>query len=70
MDNVFIERLWRSLKFECVYLYSFETGSEARGGIGRWIDYYNCLRPRSSLGPATAPAEAYAGPWEQGQMAA
>ncbi len=34
-----IERLWRSLKYECVYLQAFETGSEARAGIGRWIDY-------------------------------
>ena len=38
MDNVFIERLWRSLKYECVFLNAFETGSEARAGIGRWID--------------------------------
>lgn len=37
MDNVFIERLWRSLKNECVFLNAFETGSEARAGIGRWI---------------------------------
>jgi len=37
MDNVFIERLWRSLKYECVYLNAFETGSEARTGIGRWV---------------------------------
>ncbi|WP_371743981.1 transposase, partial [Mangrovicoccus sp. HB161399] len=37
MDNVMIERLWRSLKYECVYLNAFETGSEARTGIGRWI---------------------------------
>ena len=41
MDNVFIERLWRSLKYECVFLNAFETGSEARRGIGRWIGYYN-----------------------------
>ena len=42
MDNVFIERLWRSLKYECVYIpYAFETGGEARTGIGRWIDFYN-----------------------------
>ena len=34
MDNVFIERLWRSLKYECVFLNAFETGSEARTGIG------------------------------------
>ena len=37
MDNVFIERLWRSLKYECIYLNAFETGSEARKGIGRWV---------------------------------
>ena len=40
MDNVFIERLWRSLKYECVFLNAFETGSEARTGVGRWISYY------------------------------
>ncbi len=45
MDNVFIERLWRSLKYECVYLNAFETGSEARTGIGRWVGYYNADRP-------------------------
>jgi putative transposase len=60
MDNVFIERLWRSLKYECVYLNAFETGSEARAGIGRWIAYYNAERPHSALGGRT-PAEAYAG---------
>jgi hypothetical protein len=37
MDNVFIERLWRSLKYECVYLHAFETGSELRAGLARWI---------------------------------
>ena len=50
LDNGFIERLWRSLKYECVYLHAFETGSEARAGIGRWIDFYNRFRPHSSLG--------------------
>ncbi len=50
LDNVFIERLWRSLKYECVYLHAFETGSEARAGISRWIGFYNRLRPHSSLG--------------------
>jgi len=60
MDNVFIERLWRSLKYECVYLNAFETGSEARTGIGKWIAFYNGGRPHSSLGACT-PDEAYAG---------
>jgi putative transposase len=41
MDNVFIERLWRSLKYECVFLHAFETGSEAQFRIARWIGYYN-----------------------------
>ena len=53
LDNVFIERLWRSLKYECVYLNAFETGSEARAGIGRWLDFYNRLRPHSALGGIT-----------------
>ena len=58
MDNVFIERLWRSLKYECVYLHAFETGSELRAGLGRWIAYYNTQRPHSGLAGRT-PAEAY-----------
>ena len=59
MDNVFIERLWRSLKYECVYLNAFETGSQARAGIGRWINFYNHRRPHLAHGVRT-PAEAYA----------
>jgi putative transposase len=60
MDNIFIERLWRSMKYECVYLHAFETGSEARAGIGRWMTYYNAKRPHSALGGRT-PLEAHAG---------
>ena len=58
LDNVFIERLWRSLKYECIYLNAFETGSEARAGIGRWIAYYNSSRPHTALGGQT-PAEVH-----------
>ena len=58
MDNVFIERLWRSLKYECVYLHAFETGSELRAGLTWWIDYYNSRRPHSGLNGRT-PDEAY-----------
>jgi putative transposase len=58
MDNVFIERLWRSLKYECVYLHSFETGSELRVGLARWIGYYNADWPHSALAGRT-PDEAY-----------
>jgi putative transposase len=60
MDNIFIERLSRSLKYECVYLHAFETGSEARAGIGRWMTYYNAERPHSALGGRT-PLAAHAG---------
>ncbi|TWA63632.1 putative transposase [Azospirillum baldaniorum] len=60
MDNVFIERLWRSLKYECVYLHAFETGSETRAGIGRWIAYHNADRPHSALGGKT-PDEVHQG---------
>jgi putative transposase len=49
MDNVFIERLWRSLKYECVYLYDFADGREARSKIGAWIKDYNEERPHSAL---------------------
>jgi putative transposase len=41
LNNIFIERLWRSLKYECVYLHAFCGGRDARGGIGKWIDFYN-----------------------------
>lgn len=60
MDNVFIERLWRSVKYECVYLHAYETGSEARAGIGNWVNHYNNRRPHSSLGGRT-PAEVHDG---------
>lgn len=58
MDNVMVERLWRSLKYENVYLRAYETGSEARAGIGNWIEFYNERRPHSSLDGRT-PKEAY-----------
>lgn len=58
MDNVFIERLWRSLKYECVYLHAWETGSEARTGIRDWMMFYNTDRPHSTLDGRT-PDEAY-----------
>jgi putative transposase len=58
MDNVFIERLWRSLKYECVYLHAFETGSELRAGLTKGITYYNACRPHAGLDGRT-PNEAY-----------
>ncbi len=61
MDNVFVERLWRSLKYEDLYLRAYATGSEARLGIGRWIAGYNTTRPHQALGYRT-PDEVYKSP--------
>lgn len=58
IDNVFIERLWRSLKYECVYLNDFENAYEARKLIGDWINYYNNIRPHSIFNGKT-PNEVY-----------
>ena len=45
MDNIFIERLWRSLKYEAVYLHELEDGHHARQVVGSWVDFYNHARP-------------------------
>ena len=50
MDNVFIERLWRSLKHEEVYLKDYTEVREARAGIGAWMEFYNEPRPHQALG--------------------
>ena len=60
MDNIFIERLWRSLKYEAIYLHEIADGLQARRLIRDWIGFYNTERPHSALGGAT-PAEAYRG---------
>ncbi len=60
MDNIFIERLWRSLKYEAVYLHELGDGFKADRVIGEWIGFYNTVRPHSALGGRT-PAEAYRG---------
>jgi putative transposase len=57
-DNIIIERFWRSLKYEEVYLRAYESGSEARASIGRYITFYNGVRTHSSLDGRT-PDEAY-----------
>lgn len=59
IDNVFIERLWRSLKYECVYLRDFDNGFEALRQIGEWFEFYNDERPHSSLGDDRTPMEVY-----------
>jgi putative transposase len=53
MDNVFIERLWRSLKYEDIYLKGYADGREARAGIGMWMAFYNGHRPHQALGNRT-----------------
>jgi putative transposase len=57
-DNLFIERLWRSLKYEEVYLKAYAGGKEARAGIGGYFDFYNLERPHQALGYQT-PAEGF-----------
>ena len=59
MDNVFIERLWRSLKYECVYLHAFQDGLQARQAIDTWVRYYNEERPHSTFAGARTPMEEY-----------
>lgn len=58
LDNIFVERLWRSVKYEEVYLHDYESVQQARDGIKRYFDYYNNERQHQSLGYLT-PAEVY-----------
>jgi putative transposase len=58
-DNVFVERLWKSVKYEEVYLRAYDSVSEARAALGRYFRFYNSRRPHSSLGGMT-PDEFYA----------
>ena len=58
MDNIFIERLWRSLKYEAIYLHEIADGLTARRLIRDWVVFYNAERPHAALGGRT-PAEAY-----------
>ena len=78
-DNVFVERLWRSVKYEEVYLRAYDTVAEARRLIGRYLDFFNSKRPHSSLGARTpdsvffgnAPkvaAAAWISPWSLGHL--
>jgi putative transposase len=57
-DNVFVERLWRSVKYEEVYLHAYFSVAEARAGLGRYLSFYNGRRPHSSL-DARTPDDAY-----------
>jgi putative transposase len=57
-DNVFVERVWKSVKYEEVYLRAYESVAHARASLGRYIDFYNAKRPHSSL-DARTPDQAY-----------
>jgi putative transposase len=57
-DNVFVERLWRSVKYEEVYLHAYDNVGQARASLGRYLDFYNRKRPHSSLAART-PDRAY-----------
>ena len=65
MDNRFIERLWRSLKYEDIYLYDYLDGLEAGRGLRKWFPDYNTVRPHQALGYAT-PEEVYRDPQAHG----
>ena len=63
LDNIFVERLWRSLKYECVYLHAWKTGTEAQAGVRKWMEFYNQQRPHSALG-SNIPAVVY---WQRNE---
>ena len=58
MDNIFVERLWRSVKYEEVYLKAYEGVPEAKAALGTYLDFYNDERPHQSLG-YRAPRQVY-----------
>jgi putative transposase len=57
-DNIFVERLWRSIKYEEIYLHAYDSVGQAKTAIARYIDFYNTARPNSSLDKKT-PDEFY-----------
>jgi putative transposase len=69
LDNVFIERLWRSLKYEEIYLKAYADGHEARAGIGAWFAFYNGTRPHQALAGRTPIAVWQAGTGSPGETA-
>ncbi len=68
LDNVFIERLWRSLKYEEVYLKGYADGREARAGIGAWIAFYNHASEHPSGYVVEAKRFSWAGSWYRGVL--
>jgi putative transposase len=61
-DNVFVERLWKSIKYEEVYLHAYDSVSAAKSGIGRYLEFYNRRRPHSTLDGKTPDAVYFANP--------
>ncbi len=68
LDNIFVERLWRSIKYEEVYLKAYQTVAEARTGINAYLEFYNQQRPHQALGYRT-PAEVYQNGQEEKEVA-
>ena len=69
MDNVFVERLWRSLKYEEVYLNAYASVAEAKAGVGSWLEFYNTERQHQSLGYRTPQQIYQEGLWICGRSA-
>ena len=69
MDNIFVERLWRSLKYEQVYLNAYATVAEGKAGIGAWLRFYNEERQHQSLGYRTPQHIYEEGLWIWGRSA-
>ena len=68
LDNIFIERLWRSLKYEEIFLKAYRSPAEARGGIGAWLSFCNDERPHQTHGYRTPPRGFHRpDPWTCGQ---
>ena len=68
IDNVFVERLWRSVKYEDLYLHAYETVGEVKAALARYFSFYNARRPHQSLEYRT-PDEMYFGTGEMKQAA-
>ena len=64
IDNVFVEQLWRSLKYEEVFLHAYDDMREAKAGIGENLHYFNCKRQHQSLVHQT-PEAFYRGPFHE-----
>ncbi len=62
IDNVFIERLWRSVKYEEVYLHAYENGNEARSALTRYFSFYNAVRLHEASSTAH-PMRCTSAPW-------